>query len=196
MQDFTLWLSTGMLHILDWKAYDHIAYIMALTACFSFTAWRKLLILITAFTIGHSITLALSTLNIVSIKPGIIEVLIPVTILVTCINNFRMIDKINKTILPNYITALCFGFIHGMGFSFLLKSMLGHQTNIIVPLLGFNLGLEIGQIIIVALILIISIILSRILRLSSKVWVISISSIVGILSCYLIFQRLSLIITS
>ncbi len=196
MQDFTLWLSTGMQHILDWKAYDHIAYVVALTACFSYNEWRKLLIIITAFTIGHSFTLALSTLNIFNVKQSVIEVLIPVTILVTCINNLKMTDKINKSILPNYITALCFGFVHGMGFSYLLKSMLGHQTNIILPLLGFNLGLEIGQIIIVAFILIISLTSSRFLRLSSKQWIITVSSLVGILSCYLIFQRLSSIITS
>lgn len=196
MQDFTLWLSTGMQHILDWKGYDHIAYVIALTACFSYNEWKKLLILITAFTIGHSFTLAMSTLNIFTVKQSLIEVLIPVTILVTCITNLSMRNKINKSILANYITALCFGFIHGMGFSYLLKSMLGHQTNIVLPLLGFNLGLEIGQLIVVVFILIISLTLSRFLRLSSKHWIIIVSSLVGILSCYLIIQRLSLIAKS
>lgn len=196
MNDFNLWFSTGIEHILDIEGYDHIAYIIALTVIFKPKEWRKILILVTAFTIGHSITLAMSTLRIININRNLIEIMIPITILVTCINNIWLTNKNQRSIIPNYITALCFGFIHGMGFSYLLRSMLGKQESILSPLFSFNLGLEAGQIIIVACVIVITAILSLFLKVSSKVWVITISTLVGLVSCYLIFQRVSLTINS
>ena len=196
MQDFNLWFSTGLEHILDLQGDDHIAYIIALSIVFSYKDWRKLVVLITAFTIGHSITLALSTLNVIQIKQDIIEILIPLTILITCINNIRINPNNQFSYKLNYITALCFGFIHGMGFSYLLKSMLGKEDSIIGPLFGFNIGLEAGQIIIVACVLVITAFLSLFFNISSKVWVFTISALVGLLSCYLIYQRLSSILSA
>ena len=167
MNEFWLWFNTGTEHILDWNGYDHILYVMALCVLFSVKEWKKLLKLVTAFTIGHSLTLAVSALNIFTMKQGIIEVLIPITILFTCIVNlyYKRLNSVQrdnrnpKNYTFNYALALLFGFIHGMGFSYLLKSMLGKEESVVFPLLSFNLGLELGQLIIVAVMLLFSIFL-------------------------------------
>lgn len=198
MNEFWIWFSTGLQHILDWNGYDHILYVIALCAMFSATDWKKLLILITAFTIGHSLTLAASTLNFFAIKQSYIEVLIPFTIITTCLINIyfrRRFDrrahynKYNYTL--NYSLALLFGFIHGMGFSYLLKSMLGKEESIIFPLLSFNLGLEIGQLIIVVAVLLFSVFLARFTRIKKPDWILFISSAIFGISLLLFVQRLN-----
>ncbi len=151
-----LYFQLGWQHIINWDAYDHILFIIALCAMYLLHDWKKVLILVTAFTIGHSITLALSVLNILRIPSNIIEFLIPVTICITAITNIIRKDSEPKKLQLNYFYALFFGLIHGLGFSNYLKSMLGAQTNIVGPLLGFNLGLECGQVLIVMIILLIS----------------------------------------
>jgi len=165
---------------------------------FSVTEWKKLLILITAFTIGHSLTLAASTLNFLTIKQSYIEVLIPFTIIATCLINIyfrRRFDrhsnynKYNYTL--NYSLTLLFGFIHGMGFSYLLKSMLGKEESIIFPLLSFNLGLELGQLIIVAAVLLFSVFLARFTRIKKPDWILFISSAIFGISLLLFVQRLN-----
>lgn len=198
MNEFWIWFSTGLQHILDWNGYDHILYVIALCAMFSVTDWKKLLILITAFTIGHSLTLAISTLNLLVIKQSYIEVLIPFTIIATCLINIyfrRRFDrhshynKYNYTL--NYSLALLFGFIHGMGFSYLLKSMLGKEESIIFPLLSFNLGLEVGQLIILAAVLLFSVFLARFTRIKKPDWILFISSAIFGISLLLFVQRLN-----
>lgn len=198
MNEFWIWFSTGLQHILDWNGYDHILYVIALCAMFSVTDWKKLLILITAFTIGHSLTLAASTLNLLTIKQSYIEVLIPFTIIATCLINIyfrRRFDrhahynKYNYTL--NYSLALLFGFIHGMGFSYLLKSMLGKEESIIFPLLSFNLGLEVGQLIILAAVLLFSVFLARFTRIKKPDWILFISSAIFGISLLLFVQRLN-----
>jgi len=198
MNEFWIWFSTGLQHILDWNGYDHILYVIALCVMFSVTEWKKLLILITAFTIGHSLTLAASTLNILTIKQSCIEVLIPVTIIATCLVNMyyrRRFDKhlrYNKNNYTlNYSLALLFGFIHGMGFSYLLKSMLGKEESIIFPLLSFNLGLEAGQLIIVTAVLLFSVFLARFTRIKKPDWILFISSAIFGISLVLFIQRLN-----
>src|ERR1035437_2592049 len=119
MQNFWLWFSTGLQHILDFNGYDHICYVAALTVLFPLSEWKKLLILITAFTIGHSLTLALSVFNFISPPQKIIECLIPLTILATCVYNITSRNNLQKSVTFNYVLALIFGFIHGMGFSYL-----------------------------------------------------------------------------
>ncbi|MEZ2445155.1 HupE/UreJ family protein [Chitinophaga sp. RCC_12] len=151
-----LYFQLGWQHIINWDAYDHILFIIALSAIYLLRDWRKVLVLVTAFTIGHSITLALSVLHIVRIPAALIEFLIPVTICVTAVSNIIRKDDEPQKLQLNYFYALFFGLIHGLGFSNYLKSLLGSQANIVKPLLGFNLGLEFGQIIIVMCILLIS----------------------------------------
>lgn len=195
MQEFWIWFSTGLEHILDWNGYDHILYIMALCVMFALNEWKKLLVLVTAFTIGHSLTLAASVTNIITIKQYYIELLIPLTIITTCVVNFVFIkrnieNEKNRSYKVNYLLALLFGFIHGMGFSYLLKSMLGQEESIIFPLLSFNLGLETGQLIIVFTMLLISVFLARFTGFRKIIWVRTVSLGVLGISVFLFVQRL------
>jgi len=156
MSEFSLYFGLGKEHILDYlNGYDHILFVLALCAVYSVHDWKKILVLITAFTIGHSITLALATLEIISVKGELIEFFIPLTIFITSFSNlFREEKSIEKSrVQINYVFALFFGLIHGLGFSNFLRSLLGKDQNIISQLLAFNLGLELGQIIVVALFL-------------------------------------------
>lgn len=196
MNDFWIWLSTGFQHILDWNGYDHILYIIALCVLFSVKEWKKLLILVTAFTIGHSLTLAMSVLDVLTIKQAYIEVLIPLTIMLTCLVNILSRKKLedirnNSNYKINYSLALVFGFIHGMGFSYLLKSMLGKEESVFFPLLSFNLGLEIGQLIIIIFMLLFSVFLARFTRIKKTDVVFFISSAVFGVSFLLFVQRLN-----
>lgn len=164
MSDFNIWFITGLEHITDWNGYDHILFILALSGVYTHKDWKKIVILISAFTVGHSITLALSVLNVVNISGKWIEFLIPVTILITCVINLKYLNQALKNHAIKYTLTLFFGLIHGMGFSYLLKSLLGKEENIIMPLFAFNVGLEAGQIIIIGIIFLISLILSALLK--------------------------------
>jgi hypothetical protein len=165
MDQFLIYFETGFQHIADLKGIDHILFVMALCIRYQFSDWKKLLILITSFTIGHSITLALSVFNVVNYSVVWIEFLIPVTILITAISNVFVTKFTFKSRFPLiYFFALFFGLIHGLGFSNYLKSMLGKDETIIGQLLAFNLGLEAGQIMIVMAILLISFIFAHLLK--------------------------------
>lgn len=157
MQDFWLYFQLGREHIADWQGYDHILFVTALCLRYLLKDWKKVLILVTAFTIGHSITLALSVFNIINIPSSWIEFLIPVTIVITALSNLRKTDTEPKGKFPLvYFYALFFGLIHGLGFSNYLKSLLGKSSSIVSELLAFNLGLEAGQLLIVAGVLLLS----------------------------------------
>jgi hypothetical protein len=150
--------------------------VVALCAIYLLNDWKKVLILVTAFTIGHSVTLALSVLNVVKVPTALIEFLIPVTIVITALSNvFRRAQPAGNMQL-NYFFALFFGLIHGLGFSNYLKSMLGSQTNIVQPLLAFNLGLEFGQIVIVIAILLLAQLLMGLTAVKRRDWVMFISA--------------------
>lgn len=182
MSEFQLYLGLGFDHILDLNGYDHILFVIALCAIYSLYDWKKVLILVTAFTIGHSITLALSTLRIVNFRTDIIEFLIPLTIFLTCVSNIfkkeRAIYSVRK-IQTNYLLAIFFGLIHGLGFSNYLRALLGRDQNIITQLLAFNIGLELGQIIVVAVFLVITFIFVDIFGAKRRDWRMVISSAVG-----------------
>ncbi|MCE6988540.1 HupE/UreJ family protein [Dyadobacter sp. CY323] len=184
MSEFQAYLQLGFNHITDSNGYDHILFIMALCTVYTLIDWKKVIILVTAFTIGHSITLALSTLGFVNIKPDWIEFLIPVTIVITaCLNFFYKIPKSSfsqkeQTYAVRYPMALFFGLIHGLGFSNYLRALLGKEATIINPLLGFNIGLELGQLIIVFVILSIAFVLIEILRVQRMSWIHIVSGII------------------
>lgn len=182
MSEFQIYFSLGKDHILDYNnGYDHILFVIALCALYQLRDWKQVLILVTAFTIGHSITLALSTLNIIAINASLIEFLIPVTIFVTAVSNiFKKEGTFSgRAIQINYFYAVIFGLIHGLGFSNYLKSILGRGRSIISQLFAFNLGLELGQIIIVALFLVASFILIDLFGVNRRDWKLVISSAVG-----------------
>ena len=154
MQTFVLFFKLGLSHILDLDGIDHLLFILAITVFFSLSQWRKLALLITAFTIGHSITLVLSVYDIFTLPRDIIEQLIPITIIVTCINNFIKVYKptqINYQLL--YTIVLIFGCIHGLAFSNFLKMAFFEDDNLLASLVGFNIGIELGQLIIVGVFL-------------------------------------------
>jgi len=192
MSEFALYFGLGKDHILDYaNGYDHILFVVALCAIYLVRDWRKILILVTAFTIGHSITLALATLNLISINTEFIEFLIPLTIFITSFSNlFRKEESIDHNkIQINYVFALFFGLIHGLGFSNFLRSLLGKESQIVSPLLAFNLGLELGQIIVVTLFLVISYILVDLMKISRRDLKLVLSSAIAGIALVLIKDR-------
>jgi hypothetical protein len=190
MQDFTLYFDLGFHHILDWQGYDHILFVMALCGIYTLKDWKKVLVLVTAFTIGHSITLALSVLNVVHFNTKIIEFLIPVTIVITALINIINKKSKPKSVNLKYFLALAFGFIHGMGFSNYLKSLLGKSISIIGELFAFNLGLELGQVIIVVLTLVLGFILVSIVKIKLWDWTFFLSSAIFGISFIMAAERL------
>lgn len=187
MDDFLIYLRLGFDHITDPRGYDHILFVVALCAVYTLRQWRQVLILVTAFTIGHSITLALATLRLINYSTALIELLIPVTILITATTNFfykepkrRLLSAAKQPgAVGRYGLALAFGLIHGMGFSNYLRSLLGREANIVQPLLAFNIGLEIGQLVIVSLVLALAYVVLNILKISRLHWTLIVSGLVA-----------------
>lgn len=175
MSEFQTYLQLGFDHISDLNAYDHILFIIALCAAYPLNKWRSVILFVTAFTVGHSITLALATLHLLVVPSNLVETLIPVTILVTCfLNIFKPLGgKLGgKT---SYVLALLFGLIHGLGFSNYLRALLGVEESIIAPLFFFNIGLELGQLMILALFAGVAFVFLRLLGISHRRWNIFIS---------------------
>lgn len=193
MGDFAIYFGLGKDHILDYvNGYDHILFVVALSAVYLVRDWKKILLLVTAFTIGHSVTLALATLQIISVNTQLIEFLIPLTIFVTSFSNlFRSEEGLGgKRIQTNYLFALFFGLIHGMGFSNYLRAILGKSHNIVSQLLAFNIGLEFGQVIVVTLFLAVSFILVDLIGLSRRDWKMVLSSAIAGIALILMKDRI------
>ncbi len=182
MSQFRLYFELGLEHILDVNGYDHILFVIALCAIYSVSEWRKILILVTSFTIGHSITLALATVRYLNFDSSIIEFLIPVTIFITAVSNLLVKDLSSynaRKISFNYLYAAFFGLIHGLGFSNYLKQILSKEESIVTPLFAFNIGLEVGQIIIVLVFMVITFIAVSIVGISRRNWKFFISSAIA-----------------
>ncbi|MBS1762071.1 MAG: HupE/UreJ family protein [Bacteroidetes bacterium] len=189
MEDFGLYFKTGWSHIISTEATDHILFLIALAAVYSFRHISRVLILVTAFTIGHSLTLALSATNVISFKSEVVEFLIPVTIVITAAYN--IFGKINFHYKVNYILALLFGLVHGMGFANTIKFMLAESQSLTIPLLSFNLGIEAGQIVLVALILLLQYIFVSKFKISEKWWVNGISIVPLVWGFIMAVERLN-----
>jgi hypothetical protein len=150
MDQFGLYLELGFSHILDLNAYDHLLFVVLLSIGFGGKNYKQIFWLVTAFTIGHSITLALATLKVISVNANWVEFFIPLTICATAIFNLFAIDKESgRRINTLYGLILLFGLIHGLGFSGYLQAILGIENNIFLPLMAFNVGIEMGQIVII-----------------------------------------------
>ncbi|MEO0528593.1 MAG: HupE/UreJ family protein [Bacteroidota bacterium] len=172
MHPFNFYLKLGFEHIADLAGYDHILFLVALCAVYRIQQWRKILILVTAFTIGHSVTLILVSLDIFSIPSSIIKFLIPLTIFLTALHNVIGFDEMEKAIKMkrNYAMALFFGLIHGMDFSNYFKALIMDPSDIVVPLLGFNIGIELGQLLIVLFIVGIAFLFLHIFKVKHREW--------------------------
>jgi hypothetical protein len=188
MTSFELYFKLGLQHILDLQGFDHILFILSLCAVYVARDWVKILLLVTAFTLGHSLTLALATFEVVQIRSEVIEFLIPVTIAFTALATLiKPKPNSGKGIQLNYLLALFFGLIHGMGFSNYLRSLLGKEASIWQPLLAFNVGLEIGQIVIVAAFLLITS-LVHLAGMNRKEWALIVSAFILGVACMLMLQ--------
>jgi len=190
MQDFLFYLKLGWEHIISLDALDHQLFVLALIAVYTSKDWKKILVLVTAFTIGHSITLALSILDIVRVSSDLVEFLIPLTIVLTSFGNILNKNNNKSKSNFNYYLALFFGLIHGMGFANTARVMIAKSQSIAVPLLGFNIGLELGQIVIVLGILLLLFILLNVFKINKKDWILFVSSGVFALSLKMTLERI------
>ena len=188
MTSFELYFKLGLQHILDLQGFDHILFIISLCAVYVARDWVKILLLVTAFTVGHSLTLALATFEIVQIRSEVIEFLIPVTIAFTALLSLiKPKPNSGKGIQLNYLLALLFGLIHGLGFSNYLRSLLGKEATIWPPLLAFNVGLEVGQIVIVAAFLLITS-LVHLAGMNRKEWTLILSAFILGVACMMLLE--------
>ena len=192
MQDFWFYLQLGWEHIISKDALDHQLFILALVAIFSLKEWKKVLILVTAFTIGHSLTLVLSVLDIFRFPSNWVEFLIPCTIVFTALDNIVFSKNHEKLIKFNYFLALFFGLIHGMGFANSVRMMLASEQDILLPLFGFNVGLEFGQIAVVTFVLTLHFLISKFIKIPEKIWIFTISVPILLFALKMCVERLPL----
>jgi len=186
MSVFQTYLTLGFYHIISWQATDHLTFLLALCAPYALADWRRVLALITSFTVGHSLTLALATLGVVAVNEPLIEVLIPVTIMgAALVNMGRAGPALARpsarpqpaSALWNVSTllALSFGLIHGLGFSNYLRALLGAAHRPVLELLAFNVGVELGQVLVVSAILLLGLLLTRGLGVGRRDWLLTVS---------------------
>ena len=200
MSEFALYLQLGFRHIADLAGYDHILFIAALAIPYALGNWRALAVLITAFTLGHSITLALATLQLVHVPSALVETLIPITIMITAaLALFEMrghtassAPTLTTTPVSRYVIAAAFGLIHGLGFSTYLRSLLGQEESIALPLLAFNVGLELGQLLILSVVLTIGTLVVR-AGVARRFWMQLLAVFTGGLALVLLVERLGLV---
>ncbi len=192
MNQFSIYFQLGLHHILNWGAIDHILFIIALCVKYQFSDWKRILILITAFTIGHTISLFAATLNFISFSAIWVEFLIALTILFTA-----LYDVLNKKIGHSkgkltfiYCCALVFGLIHGLAFSTDLKMIIGNGDLVWLKLLYANIGIEAAQLILVFLLLIINFICLRIIKINFREYTLFISSAIFGIALYLAITRI------
>ncbi len=189
MSDFTFYFNIGWHHIININALDHLLFILALASLYLLKYWKQALILVTAFTVGHSLTLALSVYDVIRFNNNWVEFLIPLTIVSTALFNLLQKKLDAKSLRLNYFLALSFGLVHGMGFANSIRFMLAQSQDILVPLLSFNLGLEAGQIVVVIFILLASWIIVDKLRLNRRIWVAGLSLITLLIATEMCIER-------
>ena len=192
---FTVYLRLGFEHLLDLQGYDHILFLAVLCAAYTLARWRELLVLVTAFTIGHSVSLAVATLRLVRVDTGLVEFLIPVTIVATAVTNLvglRREDPSEHKVAARplrYALALAFGVVHGLGFSNFLRLALGEERSLFVPLLSFNIGLELAQIVVAVGVVAVALVAVRFLSLPQRVWTLLLSALAGGMAAVMAVER-------
>lgn len=181
MSEFLMYFNIGLRHVLDINAYDHVLFLIALVTPYAFKDWKRVLILVSLFTLGHTLSLLLSVYGIVYIKPGLVEFLIPITILVTALFHLFTAGKSgkNESITFVAIITLFFGIIHGLGFSNYFKTILpGTASEKLVPLLEFAVGIEAAQVVVVIIVLLLSYLVQTLFRFSKRDWTLVMSAFV------------------
>ncbi|WPY98539.1 HupE/UreJ family protein [Christiangramia sp. OXR-203] len=180
MSQFWVYFELGLDHVLDWQAYDHVLFIVVLVASYGFTTWKRVLGLVTLFTVGHTLALFLSVYKILKVDPNYVEFLIPVTILATAIFDIATAGKKVRNTNYNllYFTTAFFGLVHGLGFSSYFKMIASGTSNKFWPLVEFALGIEAAQILVVLAVMIIGFVCQNLLKVSKRDWIIVTASIV------------------
>ena len=189
MTDFIFYFKLGWFHILSLDAFDHLYFIAVLSIIYTFSSWKRVLVLITAFTIGHAITLFLSALDILRFNDQYVEFAIPCTIFISAGVNLLRRDGLAEAGRIQYLLAILFGLVHGMGFANAIRFMLSSDQHIISSLLSFNIGLESGQIFVVLLVLFVGWFVQRMKLFSQRDWVLIFSSIIFGLSFQMAIER-------
>lgn len=190
MSTFWFHLDFGFDHILDWQGYDHMLFLLVLCAGYPLEQWRRILILVTAFTLGHSLTLGLGAYGVRMLPGNWVEFLIPLTILLTAIDAWLRRDRLPDidAMRRNYLAAGLFGLIHGMGFSgFFLELNAGE--NLLRTWLPFNLGIELGQLLFVLVTVLLGWDLQRQGGLQLRYWKGRLAILAGLVSFWLIWER-------
>lgn len=190
MNDWQIWFTTGIEHILDLNGYDHMLFVGLLVLAYPVAEWKRLLWLATAFTIGHSLTLALSVTHIINAPQRYTELLIILTITFTSVYLLFTSKNPTKRGRVIYLIICCFGLIHGLGFSYLLKAMLGNGENSLVPLLMFNVGLEAGQIVVIVLMVVALLLIGKYAKPIERALRLSCISIILVVSLFLCYARI------
>lgn len=189
MEDFALYFGLGIDHILTWEAMDHILFVTALCLRYTWKDWKKVVILVTAFTIGHSVTLALSALNYINFSTDWIEFFIPLTIAATCLNNIFQKKSEETSRLPLiYFFALFFGLVHGLAFAGQFKALEGRES-LVSHLLAFNLGIEVAQLAVVVIILLVTWLIVQLIKMPRIWWLRGVSVVILVFSLYWAYQR-------
>jgi hypothetical protein len=189
MGDFGFYFRLGWKHIISPNALDHQLFIAALAAIYLLRDWKQVLVLVTAFTIGHSLTLALSVLDIVRFSPAWVEFLIPVTIVLTAVSNLFQEKFTARSVRINYFLALFFGLIHGMGFANAVRFFMAKDQSLGWSLFGFNVGLEVGQIFVVLILLLLAWLAVDLIKVKRREWVIFLSAAVFGLALKMLIER-------
>ena len=184
MSQFWIYFQIGLKHVLDINAYDHVLFLIALTVPYLFKDWKRIFVLVSLFTIGHTLALILSVYGIIAIKVNTVEFLIPITILITALYHLFTAGKTSKNDSINlvFFITLFFGIIHGLGFSNYFKTILGGSaTSKLLPLGEFALGIEAAQLVVVFVVLVISYIVQTVFRFSKRDWALVMSAfIIGV----------------
>ncbi|MEC4047919.1 HupE/UreJ family protein [Flavobacterium sp. SUN046] len=181
MPDFWIFYKVGLNHVLDLHGYDHLLFLTVLTAPYILKDWKRLLVLVSIFTLGHTISLFLSAFNIIKLQSDIVELLIPITIFITAFYNLITAGKTSKKESVSFIgvVTLLFGIIHGLGFSNYFNSLLpGKPSEKLAPLLEFALGIESAQIIVVLAVFVLSFIVQTLFKFNRRDFILILSSFV------------------
>ena len=189
MYDLIFYLELGLLPVLDWNAIDHMLFLCALTIVYNFKDFKSFCWVVTFFTFGHTFSLIVSAFDLFKPSSQLIEFLIPTTIIVTSLYNILETKK-SKNNLFEYGFSIFFGLIHGFGFGNYFEMLTDSLDAKITPLIGFALGVELSQLVVVLVILIINTILNKLNLISRTIYIKIVSVIIILVSLNLIYQMI------